>query len=165
MLGTVALDQWACLFKLHSASVHVCSTCSQPAAQATLQQGQQTYLPLRMFAYVALDQHTLLKPISYVCNSFTRLAGMLQYPCFKRCFESTEMFVAAAPDHLARRLQLISTSMHVCLSCIYQQICLNQLQLTNKHICSCVAEPTGIYVALASDMQICPYARTQLTGW
>ena len=31
---------------------------------------------------------------SYVCNSFTRLAGMLQYPCFKRCFEPTGMFVA-----------------------------------------------------------------------
>ena len=162
MLGTVALDHWACLFKLHSASVHVCSTCSQPAAQATLPQGQQTYLPLRIFAYVALDQHTCLKSISYVCNRFTRLAGMLQYPCFKRCFEPTGMFVAVAPDHLARRLQLISTSMQ---SCIYQQICLNQLQLTNKYICSCVAEPTGIYVALASDAHICPYARTQLMGW
>ena len=39
------------------------------------------------------------------------------------------------------------------------------LQLTNKHICSCVAEPTGIYITLASDAQICPYACTQLTGW
>ena len=33
MLGTVALDKRACLFKLHSASVHVCSTFSQPAAR------------------------------------------------------------------------------------------------------------------------------------
>ena len=57
MLGTVALDQWACLFKLHPASVHVCSTFSQPAAQASLLQVQQTYLLLRMFDYVALDQH------------------------------------------------------------------------------------------------------------
>ena len=121
---------------------------------------------LRMFDYVVLYQHTCLKPRSYVCNSFTRLAGMLQYPCFKRCFEPTGMFVAVSPHHLARRLQLNSTSMHVCYSCIYQQICLNQLQLTNKHICSCVAEPTGIYVTLASDPQIlCPYASTQLTGW
>ena len=55
---------------------------------------------------------------SYVCNSFTRLAGMLQYSCFKRCFEPTGMFVAVAPDHMARRLQLNSTNMHVCLSCI-----------------------------------------------
>ena len=90
---------------------------------------------------------------------------MLQYQCFKRCFEPTGMFVAVAPDHLARRLELNSTSMHVCQSCIYQQICSNQLQLTNKHICNCVAEPTGIYVTLASEKQICPYARTQLTGW
>ena len=139
MLGTVILDQQACLFKLHLASVRVCSTFSQPAAQASLPQSQQTYLPLRMFDYVALDQHTCLKPSSYVCNRFTRLEGMLQYTC---CFEPIGMFVAVAPDHLARRLQINSTSMHVCKSCIYQQICLNQLQLTNKHICSCVAEPT-----------------------
>ena len=110
-LVTVALDQQACLFKLHPASVHVCSTFSQPAAQASLPQGQQI---LRMFNYVALDQHTCLKPISYVCNSFTRLAGMLQDPYFKRCFEPTGMFVAVASDHLARRLQLNLTSMHVC---------------------------------------------------
>ena len=145
--------------------MHVCSTFSRPAAQASLLQGQQTYLPLRMFDYVALDQHTCQKPSSYVCNSFTRQAGMLQFPCLKRCFEPTGMFVAVAPDHLARWLQLNSTSMHVCLSCIYQQTCLNQLQLTYKHICSCVAELEGIYVTLASDPQLCPYARTQLTGW
>ena len=89
MLGTVALDQRACLFKLHQASVHVCSTFFRPVAQASLSQGQQTYLPLRMFDYVALDQHTCLKPSSYVCNSFKRLAGMLQYPCFKYCFDPT----------------------------------------------------------------------------
>ena len=91
-----------------------CSTFSRPAAQASLPQGQQTYLPLRMFDYVALDQHTCLEPSSYVCKSFTRLAGMLQYPCFKRCFEPTGMFVAVAPGHLTRRLQLNSTSMNVC---------------------------------------------------
>ena len=146
-------------------SVHDCSTFSRPAAQASLPQGQQAYSPLCMFDYVVLDQHICLKPSSYVCNSFTRLAGMLQYPCLKHCFEPTGMFVAIAPNHLARRLQLYLTSMHVCWSCIYQQTCLNQLQLTYKHICSCVAEPTGIHVTLASDPQICPYARTQLTGW
>ena len=89
-----------------------------------------------------------LKPSSYVCNSFMRLAGMLQYHCFKHCFEPTGMSVAIAPNHLAHRLQLNSTSMHVCWSCIYKQTCLNQLQLTNKHICTCVAEPTGIHVML-----------------
>ena len=49
--------------------------------------------------------------------------------------------------------------MHVCQSCIYQQICLNQLQLTNKHICSCVAELTGIYVTLA-----CSYSTNGLVS-
>ena len=105
MLGTVALDQWACLFKLHQASVHVCSTFSRQVAQSSLPHGEQTYLPLHMFDYMSLDQHTCLKPSSYICYSFTRLAGMLQYPCFKRCFESTGMFVAVAPNHLAHRLQ------------------------------------------------------------
>ena len=62
MLGTVALDQRACLFKLHLASVHVCFTFSLPAVQVSLPQGQQTYLPLRMFDYVAMDRHTCLKP-------------------------------------------------------------------------------------------------------
>ena len=158
MLGNVALDQRACLFKLHPASVHVCSISPD---EASLLQGQQTYLPLRIFDYVTLDQRTCLKPSSYVCDSFTRQAGMLQYPCFKCCFEPTGMFVAVAPD----QLQINSTIMHVCESCIYQQICLNQLQLTSKHICSHVAEPAGIYVTLASDPQLCHYARTQLTGW
>ena len=156
MLVTVALDQRACLFKLQSTIVHVCSTFCQPAAQASLPQGQQTYLPFRMFDYVVLDQHTCLKPSSYVCISFTRLAGMLHFACFKRCFEPTGMFVAVAPDHLACPLQLNSTSMHVGQSCIYQQICFNQLQLTNKQSCSYVAEPTGIYVTFASDAHICP---------
>ena len=160
MLGTVAPNQRAYLFQLHPASVHVCFTFSQQAAQASLPQGQQTYLPLRMFDYVALDLHTWLKPSSYVCNSFIRLAGMLQCPCFKRCFETTGKFVEVAPDHLACRLQLNSTSMHVCYSCIYQQICLNQLQLTHKHVCSCVAEPAGIcYTCLR------PYAQNQPMGW
>ena len=114
MLSTVALDQRACLFKFYQASVHVCSIFPRPAAQETLPQVQQIYLPLRMFDYLTLVQHTCLKPSRYVCNSFTRLAGMLQYSCFKHCFEPTVMFVAVAPDHLARRLQLNSTIMHVC---------------------------------------------------
>ena len=75
----------------------------------------QTYLPLRMFDYVGMDQHTCLKQSSYVCNSFMRLAGMLQDPFFNVALnQPTVMFVAVAPDHLARRLQLNSTSMHVC---------------------------------------------------
>ena len=29
----------------------------------------------------------MMIPNKLVCNSFTRLAGMLQYPCFKHCLE------------------------------------------------------------------------------
>ena len=79
MLGTVALDQQACLFKLHVASVHVCS-CTRPAAQPSLQTGKQTFLPLRMFDYVAHVKHTFLKPISFFCDTCTRLTGLLQHP-------------------------------------------------------------------------------------
>ena len=42
------------------------------------------------------------------------LAGMLQYPCLKHCFEPAGMFVAVAPDHLTRRLQL-NSNQHTCL--------------------------------------------------
>ena len=45
--------------------------------------------------------------------------------------------VTIAHDHLARRLQLHPTSMHVCCSCISPVDSLKQLQLTCKHICSC----------------------------
>ena len=62
MLGTVALEQQACLFKLRPPSVHVCSTCTRPSVQSSLPKGQQTYLTLRMFDYVAQDLHTCLKP-------------------------------------------------------------------------------------------------------
>ena len=140
--------------------MHVCSTFSQPAAQASLLQGQQTYLPLRMFDYVALDQHTCLKPSSYVCNSFTRLAGKFQYHVLNVDLNQQACLLQLHPTTWHD-----SPSMHVCWSCIYHQICLNQLQLTYRHICSCVAETAGIYVALASDPQLCPYTSTQLRGW
>ena len=61
--------------------------------------GQQTHLPLRMFENVALDQHTSLKPNSYVCNSFTRLAGRLQYPMFLNVDSYTAgMFVVVVTE-------------------------------------------------------------------
>ena len=129
MLGYVALNQRACLFKLYPAGVHVCSTFSQPTAQASLLQGQQTYLPSRMFDYVALDQHTCLKSSSYFCNSFTRLAGMLQYPCFKRCFEPTGMFRPPG------------TSVTIKLK---QHACLLELLL-----------PADMFESVATDLQAC----------
>ena len=109
-----------CWVLLHWISGHVNSSYIQPVCMSVLlspdqlPSHQQTYIPLRMFDYVALDQHTCLKPSSYICNSFTRLAGMLQYPCFKCCLEPTGMFVAVSHDHLSRRLQSNSTSMHIC---------------------------------------------------
>ena len=43
----------------------------------------------------------------------------------------------------------------------HQHICLNQLQLTCKHICSVWAESAGISVTLDPDLQLCPFAHTQ----
>ena len=153
MLGTVALDQWSCLFKLLLASVHVCSTFSRPAVQASLPQGHQTYSPFRMFDYMALDQRKCLKPSSYVCNRFTRLAGISLYSCFKRCFEPTGMFVAVASDHLARRLQLNSTSMHVCYSFILSGSMYITLHPTISHVWNNRIEPFPMYLTVASNQQ------------
>ena len=78
------------------ASVHVCSTYTRPAVQPSFPQGQQTYLPLSMFDYVAQDQynwHVGYNCLLTACMSF-RVAS-------------------------------------------HQQIYLNQLKLTSKHICSC----------------------------
>ena len=94
-----------------SAGMSVQVTFGQPAcllyflttsSPGSLPQGQQTYLLLRMFDYMALDQHTDLKPSSYVCNSFTRLAGMLQYP-----------FLNVALNQQVCLLQLHPTTWHV----------------------------------------------------
>ena len=90
---------------------------------------------------------------------------MLQFPCFKRCFVPIGMFVAVVPQPSGTSVT-IKHDQHACLLELHLPAdILHQLQLTNKHICSCVAELTVIYVTLASDSQICSYARTQLTGW
>ena len=170
----------AFLFQLHPASVHVCSTFSWQAVQTSLPQGQQTYLPLRMFDYVALDQHTRLKPSSCVCYSSTRLAGTLQYPCFKLSFWTNRH------DQTTWHVNYNKTR-PACISvrlAFYQQMCLKQLQLTYQHICSCVAvtsryicytclRPTvmsicsyptnGLENTIAQDHQACFYSCTWLT--
>ena len=143
----VTSGQWACLFYFLPTS------CSGIIATRSAD-------IFTMFDYVALDQHTCLKPSSYVCNSFTRLAGMLQYHVLNVVLNQQACLLQLHPTTWHD-----STSMHVCWSCIYHQICLNQLQLTYKHICSCVAETACIYVSLASDPQLCLYTSTQLTGW
>ena len=105
-----------CWVLLHWVSGYVCSSYIQPMCMSVLLSPDQQPRHhchrvsrhiyhcscLIMFDYVALDQHTCLKPSSYVCISFMRLAGMLQYPYFKRCFEPTGMFCAIAPEHMAR---------------------------------------------------------------
>ena len=157
MYVTIEPNQYECWVLLHWISGQVCSSYIRPVCMSVLLSLDQ--LPTGS-ADIFNITHVWLCGTgtnSYDCNSYTRLAGMLQYPCFKCCFEPTGMFVAVAPEHLARPLQLNSS--------IYQHICLNQLQLTYKHICSCVAEPAGIYVTSASDPQPCLYARTQLTSW
>ena len=123
-----------CWVLLRWISVHNCSTFSQPADQASLLQGQQTYLPLHMFDYVALDQHTCLKSSNYFCNSFMRLAGMLQCLYFKRCFEQTGMFVAVSPDHLTLQLQLNSTSMSVSVASTIRYVWISGNWLTSTSV-------------------------------
>ena len=46
----------------------------------------------------------------------------------------------------------------------HQQICLKQLQLTCKHICSCGVEPAGVFVTLASDQKLCPLCSHPTNG-
>ena len=85
---------------------------SSPGIIAT---GQQTHLPLHMFENVALDQHTSLKPNSYVCNSFTRLAGRLQYPMFLNVDSYTVgMFVVVVPECKCTSVT-IKLDQHACL--------------------------------------------------
>ena len=71
--------QQECWVIMHWISVHVCYTHTRPATQPLLLQGQWTSLPFPCFI-----MHTCLKPrlqvSSYICNSFTRLSGLLQKP-------------------------------------------------------------------------------------
>ena len=89
MLGIVALDQQACLFKLHPVSVHVCPPCTRSLAKGSadiftithvwlcgtvpahmsenqvvfLQQLQETSMPVSVQSYVlnfALNQQACL---------------------------------------------------------------------------------------------------------
>ena len=114
-----------------------------------------------MIYYVALDQHTCLKPRSYICNSFTRQAGILQYPYFKRCFEPACMSVRVA-----------STSIYVWISCIWltstsvvvwlnQQVCMLHLPQTRSYVCMLLpnlrpgkrncTRPSCMYFTVAPD--------------
>ena len=103
---TIEPNLQECLLLLCWISGHVNSIYIQPVCMSVLHSPYQMprhhchrvsrHITLRIFYYVAIDQHTCLKPRSYVCNSFTRLAGMLQCPCFKGCFEPACMSVRVA---------------------------------------------------------------------
>ena len=120
MYITIEPNSQKCRVLLHWISGHVCSCYIRPVCMSVLLSPDQLpkhhchRVSRHIYHYVALDQHTCLKTSRYVCNIFARLADILQYPCFNRCFEPIGMFVSVAPDHLARRLQFNSTSMHVC---------------------------------------------------
>ena len=138
--------------------MHVCFTCTRPATQPLLPQGLKTSLP-----FPCLIEHTCLKPrlqpSSYICNSFTRLSGLLQYHVFKLCSETAGMFVTDAPGYLAHRIQacisvrfantfvVVGLCQQVCLlhlpqtrsyvfyACTRQMGCLAQLHQTIRHVC------------------------------
>ena len=71
---------------------------------------------------------------SYFCNSFRRLAGMLQCLYFKRCFERTGMFVTVAIDHLTHRSQLNSTSMSVSVASTSRYVWISCNWLTSTSV-------------------------------
>ena len=128
---------------------------------------QKTYLPSHMLDFVALAQHKCQKPSSFACVSFTRLASMLQYHVLNVALN--QQHICCGCIQPTGTSDTIKLDQHACLFAFHlpadTYVCLNQLQLTYKHICSFVAEPAGSCVTLASYPQLCPYARTQLTGW
>ena len=123
MTGTVVLDQQVCLLKLHPTSVHVSSTCTRPAAQLSLSQGRQTYLPLHMFDYGTQDQYTCLKPIRFSVTASKDQQACCNTHVFNHvfCSQPAGMFDTVAPDHITRWLQFNSSSCPACTS--HQHIC------------------------------------------
>ena len=82
MLGTVALDQRACLFKYYPASAHVCSTVSRQADQASLLQCQQTCLDgrgLMLWLFVGPSGVYLL---DFFCSGIQFYLLLSPYLCF-----------------------------------------------------------------------------------
>ena len=125
-------------------SVHVCYTCTRPAAQPKAQ-------PLRMFDYVEWNQHTCqkrrLQASSYVCNSFTRLSGLLQYHFFKKlCSGTAGMFVTYISVSRASTFVVVELSQQVLSVTLASdpQSCLLWLYLTN-----------GLVSTIAPDHHTC----------
>ena len=84
-------------------SVHVCSTCTIPAAQQSFPQGQQTYLPLSMFDNVAQGQCKYLKPSSFVLLQLHETSRPVAASMSLKCALKQQAFV----------LQLHLTTWHV----------------------------------------------------
>ena len=150
--------------------MHVCYTCTRPATQPLLPQGQKTSLP-----FPCLIKHTCLKP-RLQASSYINVTALRDYQAccsthvFKRCSETACIFVTVAPGHLAHRIQ-------ACISVTFantfvvvglcQQVCLLHLPQTGsyvfyvctrpravKHNCT---RPSDMYVTVAPDQQSCLY--------
>ena len=106
-----------------------------------------------MFDYVVQNRHTCLKPSSFFLQQLYETNSNHVFQLFTL---PADMFDTVAPDQLARRLQLNSTSTHVSTGCF------NQLQLTCKHICSCGAEPAGCHRPII--MTLCSYTTDELVS-
>ena len=144
----VTSGQYACLFYF-----------PWPAARASLLQGQQTYLPLRMFDNVTLDQRMCLKQSSYVCNSFKKLAGMLlclynvhttsMHVCYSFIC-SGSMYITFAPDHQPCLLQW-----HLAISHVFNSSHICELVHTSTHAWYTCTGPAFIFVIAISDHLCC----------
>ena len=119
--------QCACLFYLHQTS----SLAIIPTGSADIFTIKHVWLWGHRTSKHAWNHAVLF------CNSFTRLARLLHNTSLKFALKQQ-----------AYVLQLHSTTWHVGYNCTltacmsvrvasHQQICLNQLQLTSKHIYSC----------------------------
>ena len=127
--------QQASIFPQHRP---VCMSVLLAPDQPSFPQGQQIYLPLSIFEYVAQDQYTCQKQGSFVLYQLYETNRPVAAPMSLKFTLRQQAYV----------LHLHSTTWHVGYNCTitaymsvrvtsYQQICLNELQLTSKHICSC----------------------------
>ena len=125
MLGTVAPGSAGISVQVTSGQCACLFFFLPTSSQGIIATGPAEYLPLRMFDYVALDQQTCLKPSCHICNSFMRLAGMLQYPCCRHvccsCTRPPSTSVTIKLDQHACLLELhLPTDMFESVATEYQ---------------------------------------------
>ena len=86
------------------------------------------FLPTSCPGIIATGSADIFTTSSYVCNSYTRLSGMLQYPCFKRW--------------------------HVCCSCTRPPGMSVSIKL-NQHACLLELHlPADMFESVATDLQV-----------